>query len=94
MKKFLKYSLALAMCFSLTFCGSDNGSDTSGPNSEGSGKGGSMAVFALKGNYLYTVDNQSLHVFQISSTENPVKVNDVTIGRDIETIYSLGDLMF
>jgi len=93
-KKFLKFSIILAACFSLTFCGSDNSSDTGGPNSEGSGKGGSMAVFAIKGNYLYTVDNQDLHVFQISDTNNPVKVNDVTIGRNIETIYSLGDLMF
>ncbi len=93
MKKFLKFSFLLASCFLLTFCSSD-GSDTASPSSEGSGKGGSMAVFTIKGNYLYTVDNQKLHVFQISNTTDPVKVNDVTIGRDIETIYSLDNLMF
>ena len=94
MKKLLRYSLVISSCLMLAFCSSD-GSDTAGePNSDGTGKGGSMAVFALRGNYLYTVDNQDLHVFQISNTNNPVKVNKVTIGRDIETIYSLGDLMF
>lgn len=78
----------------LTFCGSDNSDSPGSPNSEGTGKGGSMAVFALRGNYLYTVDHQDLHVFQVSNPNNPIKVNKVTIGRDIETIYSLGDLMF
>ncbi len=93
MKKFLKFSYVLTACFLLTFCASDN-SDSGSPSAEGLGKGGSMAVFAIKGNYLYTVDNQKLHVFQISNTTDPVKVNDVIIGRDIETIYSLDNLMF
>lgn len=93
MKKVLKYSLFVATCLLLTFCDSDS-SDTGSPNSEGVGQGGSMAVFTIKGNYLYTVDHQDLHVFQISNTANPVKVNKVTIGRNIETIYSFNDLMF
>lgn len=97
MKKFLRYSLIVIACFTLTFCASDGSSSESGApqaNPDGTGKGGSMAVFSIKGNYLYTVDNQDLHVFQISDSNNPVKVNKVTIGRDIETIYSLDNLMF
>lgn len=94
MKKILKFSWVLATCFTLSFCSSDGSDGANAPTAEGVGKGGSMAVFAIKGNYLYTVDYQTLHVFQISDTNNPVKVNDVVIGRDIETIYSLENLMF
>lgn len=93
MKKFLKFSAVIATCLVFTFCGSDDSGNAS-PSSESVGKGGSLAVFAIKGNYLYTVDYQTLHVFQISDTNNPVKVNDVLIGQNIETIYSLGNLMF
>lgn len=93
MKKLLKYSTVAAMCLLFTFCSGD-GSEVSPVNSEGTGQGGSMAVFAIKGNYLYTVDYQDLHIFQISESNNPVKANKVTIGRDIETIYSMGNLMF
>lgn len=94
MRKLLKFGFILAVSLTLTFCSSDGSDSTNPGSSENVGKGGSMAVFAIKGNYLYTVDNQDLHVFQISDTNNPVKVNKVTIGNDIETIYSLGDLMF
>ena len=93
MKNFIKYSAAIVVCTFLSFCASD-GSDGAPASNEGSGKGGSMAVFAIKGNYLYTVDYKDLHVFQIAEGNNPVKVNKVSIGWDIETIYSMGDLMF
>lgn len=96
MKKLFQCSLVVIICITLTFCASDGSSSESSPqgNPDGTGKGGSMAVFSIKGNYLYTVDNQDLHVFQITDSNNPVKVNKVTIGREIETIYSLDNLMF
>jgi len=93
MKKIIKLGYLVAAIILLVNCSGD-GSDSGSPVGESTGKGGSMAVFTIKDNYLYTVDNQKLHVFQISNTTNPVKVNDVVIGRDIETIYSLDNLMF
>lgn len=93
MKKILKLSFLFAICFTLTFCANDS-SDSGSSSPESTGKGGSMAVFTIKGNYLYTVDNKDLHVFQISDSNNPVKVNKVAVGWDIETIYSFNDLMF
>lgn len=93
MKNIIKYSLIVITCSFLSFCDSDSSSGLPSSN-EGMGKGGSMAVFAINGNYLYTVDYQDLHVFQIADPNNPVKVNKVSIGWNIETIYSMGNLMF
>lgn len=62
--------------------------------SNNDGQGGSLAIFALKNNYLYTVDDRRLHVFSLLNPEAPVKVNSVPIGFAIETIYSFGDYLF
>lgn len=58
------------------------------------GKGGSMATFILKDKYLYTVDNSRLNVFNIDNAENPVKVNTVNIGFNIETLFSFDKYLF
>lgn len=58
------------------------------------GQGGSLAVFAIKGNYLYGVDQMKLNVFSLIDTEKPVKVNEIPIGFDIETLFSFGDNLF
>src|SRR5690606_9800787 len=99
MNKYLFYFILIIGCLQLTNCAYDEagGNPNTGDPSTGNpsdGKGGSLAVFALKGNYLYTVDYRSLHVFQISDPGNPIKVNDVQIGFDIETLFSLDNLLF
>ncbi len=58
------------------------------------GQGGSMARYAIVGNYLYTVDNSSLKVFDITDAVNPVLKNTVTIGFQIETIFPFKDKLF
>ena len=58
------------------------------------GQGGSLAVFAIKGNYLYGVDQMKLNVFSLINSEKPVKVNEIPIGFDIETLFSYGDNLF
>lgn len=58
------------------------------------GQGGSLAVFAIKGNYLYGVDQMKLNVFSLIDTEKPVKVNEIPIGFNIETLFSFGDNLF
>ena len=63
-------------------------------DSSNDGQGGSLARFALKGEYLYTVDEEGLNVFDIKNTSNPVKVNDIAIGWAIETIYGFKDYLY
>ncbi|HUH25344.1 MAG TPA: hypothetical protein VLY87_01840 [Flavobacterium sp.] len=101
MKKILYFTAIALCCLQLTNCANDEtgSNETTNPGDPSTGnpndgKGGSLAVFAMKGNYLYTVDYKSLHVFQIANPSNPIKVNDVQIGFDIETLYSLDNYLF
>lgn len=63
---------------------------------ESVGVGGSMARFAISGQTLYTVDNQSMHVYDITTQSNPTKAGQVTVGWGwgIETIFPYGDKLF
>lgn len=58
------------------------------------GINGSMARFALLNNYMYTVSNTDIKVFDISNTANPVQTNTVSIGWGIETIYPFKNNLF
>lgn len=87
MKKTL---LLLIFCVVLASCSSDSDSLTT----KGDGQGGSLAVFALKGNYLYTVDHTTLNVFSVLDRNHPVKVNEIPIGWEIETLFSYGENLF
>lgn len=68
--------------------------DQSAGVSSNEGQGGSLATFALKGDYLYVVDERSLNVFNIAENDNPVKVNRVPIGFRIETLFSYKDYLY
>ena len=105
MKKLIYAIALLFVTIGSVQCSQDGSETSSGDSQAGApgnsngggssdGQGGSMAVFALKGNYLYTVDTNYMHVFQISDPTNPVKVNDVYIGFNIETLYSLDNYLF
>jgi hypothetical protein len=77
-------------CLSLS-CSQDAASLQATPNS---GKGGSLARFTVKGNYLYTVDNEGLNVFDISSPSNISLENQVYLGFGIETIFPYQQHLF
>lgn len=70
-------------------CGKDSGSSTSD-----TGKAGSMARFAIRGNFLYTVDKETLNIFDISAPSNPIYLNNKYIGFDIETIFPYKEYLF
>jgi hypothetical protein len=59
-----------------------------------SGQGGSLARFTIVGNYLYTVDKESLKVFEISNPSDPVLKSHIPVGFEIETIYPFKDKLF
>ncbi|HEX8278575.1 MAG TPA: hypothetical protein VF540_07760, partial [Segetibacter sp.] len=58
------------------------------------GVGGSMARFTLLNNYLYTVTNSALNVFNVTEPENPVLSNTLNVGWNIETIYPFKSNLF
>lgn len=67
-----------------------------GSGREAIGIGGSMARFGINGQHLYIVDNQDMHIFDISNTQDPNRVNQVTVGMGwgIETIFPYQDKLF
>jgi hypothetical protein len=62
----------------------------------GSGQGGSMARFALAGDYLYTVDHSRLKTFDVSNAVAPEYLAGKTQYMEfgIETIFPMDTLLF
>lgn len=58
------------------------------------GQGGSLARFAITGNYLYTVDASKLRVYNISDPADLQLKSTVEVGFEIETIYPFKDKLF
>jgi hypothetical protein len=68
---------------------------TGGSAASSNTKGGSMACFTIAGNYMYAVDAQYLHVFDIKKPADPVKTGgSLFVGTDIETIFSVDEKLF
>jgi hypothetical protein len=79
------------------FLGCDSNSDSgdsAAAFSNSTGEGGSLARFTIFDDYLYTVDNQDLNVFSIIDNEQPVQVNEIQIGFNIETLFSFKEYLF
>ena len=60
------------------------------------GTGGSMARFALVSNVLYTVSNEDLNIFNVSSPQEPTFLKKVKISNswNIETIFPFKNKLF
>jgi hypothetical protein len=58
------------------------------------GQGGSMARFALVNNYLYTVGESDLSVFNIANSDDPLFLNKVQVDWHVETIYPFENKLF
>jgi hypothetical protein len=56
-----------------------------------SGRGGSLARFAVVKNHLYVVDNNNLKVFDVNNPLDPTFVNSTHIEAFAETIFPFGE---
>lgn len=72
------------------FLGACSGGDSTAPGS-GTGKAGSQARFAIAGDYLYTVNDNSLTLFNIETVDKPIQETSSYIGFGIETIFPFRD---
>jgi hypothetical protein len=75
-----------------TYAGSKTNNSSDGSMSVG--VAGSMARFTLNDNFLYTVDQSNLKVFDIDELSSPLLVSDKYIGWGIETIFPYGNKLF
>jgi hypothetical protein len=97
MKKIYNLLIATVIMFTGSCASESGGSDSSYSTVENStGKGGSMARFCIIDNLLFTVDNNSLKLFNISKPENPDFFSSRTQFLDfgIETIFPMDSLLF
>lgn len=58
------------------------------------GIGGSMATYTIVNNFLYALDDHSLHTFDITDGDEPEKLNELFLGWDIETLFHYGQSLF
>ena len=86
MKKIRIYFMFSVIPLIMAACSMSEKSDMGG-SSDGSGQGGSLARFTIAGNYLYTVDQSSLHTISLADVEHPKKVADRSLGIYTETIF-------
>lgn len=68
-------------------------SGTSGANGT-TGTGGSMARFTIYDNYLYTVSQSDLLLFNIKTLNQPTQLSKINLGWGIETIFPYKDKLF
>lgn len=79
------------------FVSCENGSDASIAGSGGNaptGQGGSLARFALGGDYLYCVDQFALKVLNVSNPSEVFTESVIDLGWEIETIFPKDTLLF
>ena len=91
MKKQIIYSLAFASMF--VACGG-TGSSSSSSSSISSGQGGSMARFAISGNYLYTINEREMNILEIKEASKPKKVSKIHVPFDVETLFSYKNTLY
>lgn len=58
------------------------------------GVGGSMARFTIYTDYLYTISQNLVRVFDVKKEENPNQVNSISVAWNIETLFPHKDKLF
>lgn len=92
MKK-IKFSISIiAICiFIFSSCKDNNGVNAT--NNGTNGTAGSLTRFILVENYLYTVDQTTLKVFEVDKT-NTKFLNSISVGFNIETVFARENTLF
>lgn len=84
-----KYTFLLLSLIIITACTKDNAK-----MSDAAGKGGSLARFAISGNYLYVANSYLLKVFDITDPAAPVDKGFTKLQWGIETIFAYDQKLF
>lgn len=75
----------------LMACGSASSSSSTATST---GQGGSMARFAIAGDYLYTLNQREMNVLEIKEASNPKKISKIHVPFDVETLFSYEDNLY
>jgi hypothetical protein len=86
-------NLILISLLLITGCG-DSSSSSSDALSISTGKAGSLAKYAVVGDYLYTVNSGVMDILDISDASKPKKVSKVQLPWDVETLFSYKNYLY
>jgi LVIVD repeat len=89
-----KYQLIIVLALMLLVgwaCSKDAGVS---PTTTDTGKGGSLARFAIVGNFMYAVSDWELKIYNISTPSAPQFVATQRVGWSIETMFAYGKNLF
>jgi hypothetical protein len=89
---YCKLSIIFAFCaFAMVSCAKNDSSPVSNGGASESGQGGSMARFAVQGNYLYTLDNSYVAKYDISQ---PASIENIIPKSAIAQYWVNGETVF
>ena len=81
--------------YNLVWWGTDIGfADAMSEGVPTTGQGGSLARFKIVEDYLYAVDSQRIHMFNIQNLADTITQGNIHAGFGIETIFNRGDYVF
>jgi hypothetical protein len=94
MKTISRFLFIITPFMATLFACSEGGGDSA--NGGSAGQGGSMARFTITGNYMYTVDNSTLKMFDLSTPDQPeyLERKDQILNFGVETIFNKDTLLF
>ena len=94
MRNYIILLLLLGMQWISACSKNSSGSGDLSSNGNTTGQGGSLARYTIVGKYLYTVDANSLKVFDLDGTNGPQLISTQNIGFAIETIFPFKNNLF
>lgn len=84
----MKYTMAIILIVFLVGCGGTSSSSDGTSGSDGTGKGGSMARFAISGDHLYTLNQREMEIFYVGAPSAPQPLSKVHVPFDVETLFN------
>ena len=87
--------LSIGLVLALQGCGGGSSSSSSSDSvSTVTGKAGSLAKYAVVGNYLYTVNSGVMNILDITDASKPKKVSKMHLPWDVETLFSYKNYLY
>ncbi|HIM93802.1 MAG TPA: hypothetical protein EYM49_02030 [Campylobacterales bacterium] len=86
--------VTISLLFIMGCGGGSSSSSSSDSVSSTIGKSGSLAQYAVVGDYLYTVNSGVMDILDISDASKPKKVSKVHLPWDVETLFAYKDYLY
>jgi len=94
MKNIMNTKMLLTLSLASLFVACGGSSNSSSSSSSSSGQGGSMARFAISGDYLYTINEREMNILEIKDASKPKKVSKIHVPFDVETLFSYNNTLY